>query len=113
VVDEVLRTIAAFCDLVAGLPRSGLFGFEASLLNVAVNPVEPLNECVELLLLLSEGGFAGEDARLTLALIFLLLDGDPEFTPLLSPCGGVAMKQDLSCTSSESRSGSVEALLKS
>jgi hypothetical protein len=59
-VEEVLRAIAAFCDLVASLPRPGLFMFEVSLLNVVVNPVEPLDECIELLLL-SEGGFVGEE----------------------------------------------------
>jgi hypothetical protein len=42
--DEVLRAIAVFSDLVANIPRLGPFGFEASLLNVIVNPVEPLDE---------------------------------------------------------------------
>jgi hypothetical protein len=74
-VEEVLRAIAAFSDLVASIPRSGLFGFEASLLNIVVNLVVPLDDCVELLLLLLEGGSTGEDARMTLALVFLLLDG--------------------------------------
>jgi hypothetical protein len=83
------------------------------LLNVAINSVKPLDECAELLQLVSEGGFVGEDVHLTLALVFLLLDGGPRLRPLLSPRGGVATKQALSCTSSESRSGSIEALLES
>jgi hypothetical protein len=89
-VEEVLRAIAAFSDLVAGLPRSGLFGFEAYLLNVVVNPVVPLDECVELLQLLLEGGFTGEDACMTLALVFLLLDGGsqvPRFVVASWWCG--------------------------
>jgi hypothetical protein len=49
--------------------------FEVSLLNVVVNPVEPLDECIELLLL-SEGGFVGEE------LFFLAL-------VLRAPRGGV------------------------
>jgi hypothetical protein len=48
--------------LVADLPRPTLFGFEASLLLL-------LHECLELLLLLPEGGFTGEDARLKLVLV--------------------------------------------
>jgi hypothetical protein len=112
-VEEVLRTIIALCDLVTGLPRLRLFSFEASLLNVAINLVEPLDECVELLLLLSKGGFTGEDACLMLALVFLLLDGGSRVPPLLLPHGGLAAKQALSCTSSESKLGFVEALLES
>jgi hypothetical protein len=69
-VEEVLCALATFSYLTANLTRSGPFGFKASLLNVVVNPVEPLDECVELLLLLSEGSLAGEDAHLTLALVF-------------------------------------------
>lgn len=46
-VEEVLRTIIALCDLVAGISCLGLFSFEASLLNVDVNLVEPLDERVE------------------------------------------------------------------
>lgn len=61
-VEKVLRAIAAFSDLVADLPRPTLFGFEASLLLL-------LHECLELLLLLPEGGFTGEDARLKLVLV--------------------------------------------
>jgi hypothetical protein len=71
------------CDLVVGLPRPRLFSFEASLINVVVNPVEPLDECIELLLLLLEGGFVGEDACLTLALVFLLLDGESQVRPIV------------------------------
>lgn len=63
------------CDLVVGLPRPRLFSFEASLINVVVNPVEPLDECIELLLLLSKGSLAGKDARLTLVLVFFFLVG--------------------------------------
>jgi hypothetical protein len=68
-VEKVLRAIAAFSDLVADLPRPALFGFEASLLYVAINLIKPLNECVELLLLLPEGGSTGEDAHLKLVLV--------------------------------------------
>lgn len=78
-VDEVLRPIAALSDLIANLPRPGPFSFEASLLNVVINPIEPLNECVELLLLLSEGSLAGEDARL--ALVFFFLVGPLQVSP--------------------------------
>jgi hypothetical protein len=112
-VEEVLRTITALCDLVTGLPCPRLFSVEASLLNVVRNLVEPLDECIELLLLLPEGGFTGEDACLMLALVFLLLDGGSRVPPLLLPHGGLTVKKALSCTSSESKPGSVEALLQS
>lgn len=69
-VEEVLCVLATFSYQTTNLTRSGPFGFKASLLNVVVNPVEPHDECVELLLLLSEGSLAGEDAHLTLALVF-------------------------------------------
>jgi hypothetical protein len=42
-VEEVLGTITALCDLVTGLPRLRLFSFEAFLLNVVINLVEPLD----------------------------------------------------------------------
>jgi hypothetical protein len=44
-------------------------------LNILVGTTDLLHEGVELLLLLAEGGFSIEDARLTLALILLLLVG--------------------------------------
>lgn len=55
--------------------------FEVSLLNVVVNPVEPLDECIELLLL-SEGGFVGEELFF-LALVFLLLNGGSRVCPFV------------------------------
>jgi hypothetical protein len=82
-VEEVLHAIAAFSDLVACLPCLGLFSFKASLLNVIVKLVKRLDECVELLLLLSKGVFAGEDAHLTLVLVFLLLDGGSQVRPFI------------------------------
>jgi hypothetical protein len=91
-VEEVLRTIAALRDLVVDLFCLRLFSLEASLLDVSVNSVEPLDERVKLVLLLTEGGFTGEDTCLTLALVFLLLEGDPESAPSLLPRGGEAMK---------------------
>lgn len=60
-----------------------IVGFEDSLLNVVVNPVKPLNECVQLLLLLSEGSLTGEDVCLTLALVFFFLDGRPQVSPFI------------------------------
>jgi hypothetical protein len=61
--------------------------------------------------MLSKGSLAGEDERLTLVQVFFFLDGVPKSPPSLSPRGGVAMKQALSCASSESTLGSIEALL--
>jgi hypothetical protein len=48
-----------------------------------LDQVEPFDECVQLLLLLSEDGFAGKDARLTLVLVFLLLDGGSQVPPFV------------------------------
>lgn len=80
-VEEVLRAIITFSDLITNLPSPGPFAFKASLLNVAVNPIEPLDECVELLLLLSKGSLVGKDARLTLALVFIFLVGGLQVSP--------------------------------
>jgi hypothetical protein len=76
-VDEVLRDIASFSYLITNLPCSGPFGFEVSLLNVFVKLVEPLDECVELLLLLSAGSLMGEDVLDAGASILLLGWGTP------------------------------------
>jgi hypothetical protein len=81
-VEEILRPVAAFNDLITYLPCSGFLGFEASPLDVAVDPVELLDESVELLLLLPEGGLLGEDARLTLALVLFFLVGGAPCLPL-------------------------------
>jgi hypothetical protein len=47
------------------------------------------------------------------ALVFLLLERGSRVPPLLLPHGGLATKLALSCTSSDSKPGSVEALLES
>jgi hypothetical protein len=112
-VEEVLCTIAAFSDPIPNLPRLRPFSFEASLINVVVNLIEPLDECVELLLLLSEDNLVGEDARLTLPLVFFFLVGGLQVSPPLLPHGGMATNQALSCALSKSKSGSIKALLES
>jgi hypothetical protein len=112
-VEEVLRTVVALSDLIKNLPRSRPFIFKASLLNVVVNPVEPLNKCIKVLLLLLEGSLVSENARLALALVLFFLDGVPQVPPSLLPRGGMSMKQALSGTTSESKPSSIEELLKS
>lgn len=67
-----MRLVAALGELVMDLPCLRLFGLKALPLDVAINPVEFIDECVELLLLL-EGGCAGEDASLVLAPILFFL----------------------------------------
>jgi hypothetical protein len=76
-VEEVLCAIVAFSDLITNLPRSGPFSFDVSLLNVVINPVELLDECVKLLLWLSEGSLVGEDALNAGASILILGWGTP------------------------------------
>lgn len=71
-----MRPIAALGELVMDLPFPKLFGLKELPLDVAVNPVEFTDECIELLLLLPEGGCAGEDASLVLApVLFFLVRG--------------------------------------
>lgn len=65
-VEEVLRLVATLGDPITYLPRLKFLGFKAFLLDVAVNPIELLDEGIELLLLLPERGLTGEDACLTL-----------------------------------------------
>lgn len=68
--------VAALSELVTHFPCSGFLGFETFPLDVVVNPIELLDEGVELLLLLPKGCLMGEDARLTLALVLFFLVGD-------------------------------------
>jgi hypothetical protein len=95
-----LRPIAALGKLVLNLFCPGLFGHKAFLLYVTVNSIELMNERVELLLLLLEGVLASKDARLSLALILLSLDGGLIVPMPLLFHGGVAMKSALSSASS-------------
>jgi hypothetical protein len=67
---------------------------EAFLLDVVVNSIELTKESFELLLLLSEGILASEDARLALALILLLLEGGSSSSLPFSFHGGVSAKQN-------------------
>lgn len=69
-----MRLVAALGKLVVNLFNLGSFGLEAFLLDVVVNSIELTDENVELLLLLSKGVLASEDAPLALSLI-LFLDG--------------------------------------
>ena len=70
-----MRPVTALRKLVVNLLRLGPFGLKSFRLNVAINSIELTDKSVNLFLLLPEGGLIGEDARLGLALIFLLLDG--------------------------------------
>lgn len=71
--DKVLHTVVAFSELVAYLSWLGPLSLQAPPLDVPIDAVKLLQEGVELLLLLAEGGLAGEDACLALALVHLLL----------------------------------------
>jgi hypothetical protein len=92
-------------------PRS--FGLEVFLLNVAINTIELTDKSIKVFLLLSEGGLAGKNVRLTLAMIFFLLDGGLIVSLPLSFHGGVATKQALSSASSVSELALVELWLES
>jgi hypothetical protein len=70
----------------------GPFGLKALLLVVVVNPIEFVDESVELLLLFPEGGLMGEDVSLALVLIFFLLVGRLIVPLPVSFYGGVATK---------------------
>lgn len=61
-----MRPVATLGDPVTYLPRLKFLGFKAFLLDVVVNPIELLDEGIELLLLLPKRGLTGEDACLTL-----------------------------------------------
>lgn len=66
------------------LSRSGPFDLKAVLLYVVTDSIESTYECIELLLLLSESLLAGEDSRLTLALVLIFLVGGI-FVPSIAP----------------------------
>lgn len=68
-----MHTVVAFSELVAYLSCLGPLSLQAPPLDVLIDAVELLQEGVELFLLLAEGGLAGEDACLALALVHLLL----------------------------------------
>jgi hypothetical protein len=91
----------------AGAIRLGVF-----LLDVAVNSIELIDKSVELLLLLSEGVLASEDACLALAPILLLEGGSSSSLPS-SFHGSVAKKQALSDASSTSELVPIESWLES
>lgn len=55
------------------LPHPRSFSLKVLLLDVTVNLIEFIDGSIKLLLLLLEGGLAGEDVGLALALIFFLL----------------------------------------
>lgn len=103
--------IAAFGELVMDLPHPRPFSLKVLLLDVTVNPIEFIDGSIELLLLLLEGGLAGEDAGLALALIFFLLVRGLLIPLPLSFCDGVATKQALFTILSTSELGSVEPWL--
>lgn len=52
--------ISALGELVLNFFRLWSFGFKALLLDVAINPIELTNKSIKLLLLLPEGGLAGD-----------------------------------------------------
>lgn len=62
------------------------------MLNVVINSIEPLDECVELLLLLTEGSLTGEYACLTLALVFFFLIVSLQVSPSIVGSWCVATK---------------------
>lgn len=66
------------------LPCSGPFDLKAVSLYVVTDSIESTYECIELLLLLSESLLAGEDSRLTLALVLIFLVGGI-FVPSIAP----------------------------
>lgn len=71
-IEEVLCPVAALGKLVTHLPHPRFLGFKASSLDVTINPIELLDEGIELFLLLLDGGLMGDDVCLTLALILFV-----------------------------------------
>jgi hypothetical protein len=108
-----LRPVTTLGKLVVNLLRLGPFGLKSFRLDVAINSIELIDKSVNLFLLLPEGGLIGEDARLGLALIFLLLDGGLIIPLPLSFHGGAATKKALSNASSVSELAPVKAWLES
>jgi hypothetical protein len=90
-VEEILGVVGPLGELIIDFPHPRSFGLKALSLDVSINSVELSNEGIKLLRLLTEARFIGEDPRLVLALVLLLVGGSPSFQPF-SFCGGVAMK---------------------
>lgn len=84
--------VVALDELVAHFSHLWSLGFKASSLDVIVNPIELLDESVELLLLLPKGGLIGENARLALVLVLYFLVRGLLAPAPLSFHGGIAMK---------------------
>lgn len=107
---KVLCPVATFSELVTHLPHPWFLGFVASLLDVAVNPIELLDENIELLLL-STGGLAGRMCTWHLYSSYWLGDSLSPLSLLFH--GDVTTKQALLTASSKLELGSVQAWLES
>jgi hypothetical protein len=79
----VLGIVAPLGELIIDFPRPRPFSLNALMLDVAINSIKFSNEGIKLLLLLSKASFAGEDPRLALVLVLLLLVGGSSSPTLL------------------------------